>query len=189
LRRTPHVLLVLSVLLSLAAGGLTGCGGPAPLDYETAMSVMRDRTMDPVRISFSASPHFENQDPRVSQAYQKLIIGHVIECKTNTGVGNLCEPGPAGDALTQNGVTDLTLVAGRWTPSAIVSIRRVGQGSATADVRMTFEPSPLFQEFEEALDQIQTPGLALSLNTRKQGKLVHVTFQHYEDGWHVENVE
>ena len=166
---------------------LIGCGG-ATLDYETALNLLRDRAADPVRTSISASPRFDNQDPKVVRAYQRLIDAHVIQC-TKTGVGALCEPGPAGETMTQNGVSDLSLVAGRWVPAAIVSISRTGGNSASADVRMTFEPSTLFQEFEDAFDSIGSPGEMLNAAARKQGKMVHVAFQRYDDGWHLENIE
>ncbi len=168
---------------------LSGCGGD-PLDYETAMNLLRERTSDSVRTSFSASPRFENQDATVTQAYQRLMDDHVIQCKKIAEVGTICEPGPAGDALTQDGVSELSLVAGRWVPASIASIRRTGRNTAVADVRMSFEPSQIFQEFESAFEQIQSPALALTLGSiRKQGKMVHVTFQRYGDGWHVESVE
>jgi hypothetical protein len=113
---------------------------------------------------------------------------HVIECKS-TSVGSICEPGPAGETLTQNGVTDLSVVAGRWVPATIVAIQRTGRNSASADVRMTFEPSSLFQEFEEAFDSIESPGSTMSAAARKQGKMVHVAFERYDGGWHVENIQ
>lgn len=166
---------------------LTACGG-AVLDYETAINLLRERAADPVRTSISASPRFENQEPQVVRAYQRLIDSHVIQCKT-TSVGMICEPGPAGDTLTQNGVSDLSVVAGRWVPASIVSIQRTGASSASADVRMTFEPSTLFQEFEDAFDSIESPGSLLAATTRKQGKTVHASFERYDDGWHVENIE
>jgi hypothetical protein len=166
---------------------LTACGG-AILDYETAINLLRERAADSVRTSISASPRFENQDPKVARAYQRLIEAHVIQCQT-TAVGAVCEPGPAGDTLTQNGVTDLAVIAGRWVPAAIVSIQRTGRDSASADVRMTFEANTLFQEFEDAFDSIESPGSMLAAATRKQGKMVHVTFERYDDGWHVENIE
>ena len=166
---------------------LTACGG-AMLDYETAINLMRERAADPVRTSINASPRFETQDPQVVRAYQRLIEAHVIQCRS-TSVGAVCEPGPAGDGLTQNGVTDLALVAGRWVPASIVAIQRTGRNSASADVRMTFEPNSLFQEFEDAFDSIESPGSLLAATTRKQGKMVHVTFERYDDGWHVDNIE
>jgi hypothetical protein len=174
-------------IIPLPALYLIGCGG-STLDYETAINLLRERAAEAVRTSISASPRFENQDPKVVQAYQRLIDAHVIQC-TTTGVGALCEPGPAGETMTQNGVADLSLVAGRWVPSAIVAIRRTGRNSASADVRMTFEPSSLFQEFEGAFDSIQSPGATLTSAARKQGKMVHVAFERYDDGWHVENIE
>jgi hypothetical protein len=176
------------LLVSIAVGCLCSCGGD-PLDYETAMNLLRERAIDPVKTTFSASPHFETQDAKVSLAYQRLQDAHVIACKNNAGVGTICEPGPAGDAITQTGVSDLSLVAGRWAPSAIIAIRRTGRGSAQADVRMLFEPSELFREFEDAFDQIQGPGAMVSLGSRKQGKMVRVSYQRYDDGWHVESIE
>jgi len=176
------------LFVSIAVGCLSSCGGD-PLDYETAMNLLRERATDPVRTSFSASPRFETQDQKVTLAYQRLQDAHVIQCKNSAGLGTLCEPGPAGDAITQTGVSDLSLVAGRWTPSTILAIRRTGRGSAAADVRMLFEPSELFREFEDAFDQIQGPGSMAALGSRKQGKMVRVTYQRYDDGWHVENIE
>jgi hypothetical protein len=166
---------------------LTACGGEV-LDYETAINLLRERAADPVRTSISASPSFESQDPKVVRAYQRLIDAHVIQCRS-TAIGAICEPGPAGDTLTQNGVTDLYVVAGRWVPAAIVAIQRTGRNSASADVRMTFEASSLFQEFEDAFESIESPGSMMAATTRKQGKMVHVTFERYGDGWHVENIE
>lgn len=166
---------------------LTACGG-ALLDYETAINLLRERAADPVRTSISASPRFENQDPKVARAYQRLMEAHVIQCNS-TSVGAVCEPGPAGDTITQNGVTDLSVVAGRWVPASIVAIQRTGRNSASADVRMSFEPGSLFQEFEDAFDSIESPGSMLAAATRKQGKMVHVNFERYDDGWHVENIE
>jgi hypothetical protein len=173
--------------ICLAAAGLGGCGGD-PLDYETAMNLVRDRK-DSVRTTFSATIPLQSTDPQLIWAYQKLVYGHIIECKTTTPVGTLCEPGPAGDALSQNGLTELSLVAGRWVPSAVLSIQRTGRNSAIGDVRMSFEASPLFREYQDSFDKISAPGFALTLSSRQQGKVVHVTFQRYEDGWHVENVE
>jgi hypothetical protein len=166
---------------------LTACGGAA-LDYEAAINLLRERAADPVRTSISASPRFDSQDPKVARAYQRLMDSHVIQCNS-TSVGAICEPGPAGDTISQNGVSDLSVVAGRWVPASIVSIQRTGRNSASAEVRMTFEPSSLFQEFEDAFDSIGSPGSMLAAATRKQGKMVHVAFERYDDGWHVGNID
>jgi hypothetical protein len=167
---------------------LTSCGGAA-LDYETAVNLLRERAADPVRTSISASPRLDGQvDPKVARAYQRLIDAHVIQCKT-TSVGTICEPGPAGEMLTQNGVSDLSVIAGRWVPASIVSIQRTGSNSASAEVRMTFEANTLFQEFEDAFDSIESPGSMPAAASRRQGKTVHVSFERCDDGWHVENIE
>ncbi len=173
---------------SIAVACLGSCGGD-PLDYETALNLLRERATDPVRTSFSASPRFETQDQKVTEAYQRLQDAHVIVCKETAGVGAFCEPGPAGDAITQTDMSVLSLVAGRWVPSAIIGIRRTGRGSAEAEVRMLFEPSELFRELEDAFDQIQGPGAMVALGSRKQGKIVRVKYQRYDDGWHVESID
>lgn len=181
-------LTILSSAIALALAS-TGCGGD-PLDYQTAMDLLRERTTDPMRISFSSSPPLDSPESEVAQAYQRLVDDHVIQCKKNADLATLCEPGPAGDALTQDGVSELSLIAGRWVPDSVSAIRRTGRNSAVADVRMTFQPYPLFHDYESAFEQIQSAGRALELGTnRKQAKLIHATFQRYGDGWHVESVE
>ena len=70
------------------------------LDYETAINLLRKELPIRVRTSISASPRFENQDPKVVQAYQRLIDAHVIQCQT-TSVGAVCEPGPCRHAYPE----------------------------------------------------------------------------------------
>jgi len=151
------------------------------------MDLMRDH-VDVVRISFSAAPRFTKDDTTLAMAYQKLLDGHVIQCKNTPALGVLCEPGAAGDALKQESATEFSMVAGRWTPAVVLSLRRTGRSSSAADVRMTFEPSPTLREFGDALDMIQPPGYLLAQSTWKQGKVVHATFQRFDDGWHVDTV-
>ena len=182
------VMKLASLQAAFIALTLTACGGD-PLDYQTAMDLLRERTTDPLRISFSASPQQDSQSPEVAQAYQRLIDDHVLQCKTSRDVLTLCEPGPAGDALTQDGVSELSFVAGRWVPDSIVALRRTGRNAAVADVRMAFQPSALFHDYEVVFNQIQSAGRGIEFDTRKQGKLVHVTFQRYAEGWHVESVQ
>src|SRR5258707_15697998 len=144
---------VFVLFVSVTAGCLSGCGGD-PLNYETAMNLLRERATDPVRTSFSASPRFETQDPKVSQAYQRLQDAHVIQCKTSAGVGTICEPGPAGEAITQSGVAGLSLVAGRWAPSAVVRKRPAGGGEAGGGVGPVFLSRTVFYEIGEAFRSI-----------------------------------
>ena len=54
---------------------------------------------------------------------------------------------------------------------------------------MTFEPTSLYQEFEEAFEAIQAPVSVVETTTRKQGKVVKVNFQRYDDGWHIESID
>jgi hypothetical protein len=173
-------------VLTAAAIALSACGGSEPIDHDTAINLMRDR-VDAVRMTFSAAPRFSSTDSRLQAAYQKLVDGHIIQCKNTPALGILCEPGTAGDALTQDSATELSLVAGRWVPSAIISLQRTGRTSATAEIRMSFEPNSTFLDFGDAFDLIQPPGYMVAQASRKEGKVVHASFQHYEDGWHLES--
>src|SRR5215813_5900244 len=114
---------------------VVACGGGQPLSYEDAMNLLRERAAEPIKTSFNASPRAGEQDQKILAAYKKLTDSHVIECKPNATVGTICEPGAAGTALTQNGVSEISYVAGRWVPQSIVAIQRTGRSSATADVR------------------------------------------------------
>jgi len=166
---------------------LASCRNGDPIDYDTAISLLKDRNTEAVKLTFSASPPPGSLNPRVAQAYDQLIDAHILTCQNTEGLGKLCEPGPAGDAVVQVGTTELALVAGHWTPENVVSIARSGGGSATAEVRMRFEPSPLYRDFEAAFNQIQLAS-GRALETDNPNKTVHVSYQRYEDGWHLEGV-
>jgi hypothetical protein len=169
---------------------LTACSGD-PLNYEQAMSLLKDRNSEPVKITFSATPRISPaSDARITRAYDRLMEEHVLACENTPALGMVCQPGPAGEELTPAGSADLALVAGRWTPAVITHIARTGRSSASADIRMAFEPTSLFREFENELELIQNSvGTRLELGDRKDGKMARATFQRYEDGWRLESLE
>ena len=103
-------------------------------------------------------------------------------------MGKICQPGPAGDALTQVGSAELAVVAGRWVPASITSISRSVGSSATAEVRLRFELSPLYRDFENAFDAIQLWAGKSPIESKKEGRVAHAVFQRYEDGWHLESL-
>jgi len=172
-----------------AWAALAGCGGGDPLDYDTAMSVLREHGTEPIKATISSSPRLAADDPQIKRAYQELIDSHVIECRDAAGLGMMCTPGPAGDVLKQEGPMELSLPAGQWVPAAIVSIQRSGRNGATAEVRMSFEPSQLYREFETAFSDIQNPAATQALSNIKQPKMMRAVFQRYQDEWHVESLE
>ena len=163
----------------------SGCHVGDPINYETAMSLVKDRNPEPVKLTFSASPP-PNADSKIIDAYNRLVDAHVLTC-TVTAMGKICQPGPAGEALTQVGSAELALVAGRWVPAAITSISP-GGSSATAEVRLRFESSPTYRDFESAFDAIQLWAGKSAIETNKEGKMVHAVFQRYEDGWHLDSL-
>jgi hypothetical protein len=167
---------------------LSGCRGGNPLDPDTAMALLKDRNTEVVKFTFSASPPRTSDDPQVTRAYERLIQDHVIQCTSTQAMGRICQPGPAGEAITLVGATDLSLNAGRWVPSTIVNISRSGGSSAVVEVRMSFEPSPLFRDFESTFDDIQPAGNKTTESFRN-GKTVHATYQRDEDGWHVASLD
>src|SRR5579884_1684146 len=170
----------------LCAISLTGCRSDS-LDYNTAMSLLRDRNLPPIRLSFSANPPRGEHPANAVQAYKRLVDARILTCIPTEGAGEVCQPGPAGDSVSVDSASELSIVAGHWVPTTVVSISRAPGGSATADVQMNFEPSPLYREFEGAFDviQLQRTGVVDDL---RNGKMVHATFQHDDDGWHVESV-
>jgi hypothetical protein len=181
LRTTAYALLAVTAIIS------SGCHTAEPIDYETAMNLIKDRNTEPVKLTFSASPP-SNAGPSMTEAYNQLIDAHVIACTTTPAMGKICQPGPTGDSLTQVGSAELAIVAGRWVPAAITSIARSVGSSATAEVRLRFEPSPLYRDFESAFDTIQLWGGKSPIESKKEGKVVRAVFQRYEDGWHLESL-
>jgi hypothetical protein len=171
----------------LAMVGLVGCSKD-PLDYNTAMMLVKEKNIDPIKITFNASPDLGNDN--LKQAYDRLIEAHLIECKQAQPVGTICQPGSAGDDVAQEGDVNLSIVAGHWVPSLISNIRRSAGDSATADVRLQFEPSLLYNEFRTTFDAVKNASDSrLAEITQTQGKTAHVTFQHSEDGWHLDRLD
>lgn len=180
-------ILVAASALALFSTIFIGCRSGQPIDYDTALGLLKDRNSEPVRLTFSASPP-ANAGAGVMDAYERLIDAHVLACTNTAAMGKVCQPGPAGDALTQTGASELALVAGRWVPASITSISRSVGTSATAEVRMTFEMSPLYRDFEDAFDTIQIWAGKSVIESKKEGKIAHAVFQRDDDGWHLENV-
>ena len=177
----------LCVLEALAAVSI-GCSGGDPLDYETAMSLVKERQTDPISLTFSASPPAQG-GANITDAYARLVDAHVITCTNTEAMGKICQPGPAGEsALTPVGSAELSLNAGRWVPSTITSISRSGGSTASAEVRMRFELSPLYRDFEDSFDAIQIWAGKSPIENKKEGKMAHAVFQRYEDGWHLESL-
>jgi hypothetical protein len=173
--------------LAAIASVSSGCRSGEPIDNDTAMSLLKDRTTEPIRLTFSASPP-ENGGAAVTDAYNQLIDAHVITCTKTAGMGKICQPGPAGEAVTQVGAAELAVVAGRWVPASITSIAQSAGSSTTAEVRLTFELSPLYRDFESAFDAIQLYGGKSPIENKREGKMAHAVFQRYEDGWHLESL-
>lgn len=168
---------------------LVGCASHT-LDYQTAMSLLRDHPVEPLKITISASPRLGEVDPNIKQAYDQLIEGHVLDCQPNPTVGTLCQPGVAGGAITPAGSTDLSLIAGHWVPLVITQINRSSTSTSTAEARLSFEPSPLYKEYRTAFDnlQISAEGRA-ALVQQKDGKTVKASFSYSEGGWQIDSLQ
>jgi hypothetical protein len=177
----------LKITAILATLSLWGCGGGPPLDYQTAMDLLRDHSLEPVKVTFSGTRPSGPQDVRITRAFQDLIDAHILLCESNGSSSAICSPGPAGDGVESAGPAELSVVAGRWVPSTVTAIDRTGRNSATAEARMQFEPSDVYQGMQAAFDALQTPESVATAGDRKQGKVVHASFRRYEDGWHLED--
>jgi hypothetical protein len=174
--------------LATLAAVLSGCRQGELIDSDTAASLLKDRNTETVKLTFSASPPRSGEDVMVGRAYDRLVDAHVLTCATSEAMGKICQPGPAGDAVTQAGANELSLIAGRWVPATINNIARAGENGATAEVHMVFEASPLYREFQGAFDEIQMGGGRARMEVRKEGKLVHAVYQRLDDGWHLDSV-
>lgn len=171
----------------LAACAFTASCQRDPLTYDTALNLLKDRNTEPVRLTFSTSVPASG-DARLTRAYDKLIDAHVLTCTENSEMGKICRPGPSGETLAQSGSTELTFVAGRWVPLSIGSMNRLGGDTATAEVRMSFDPSPLYRDFETQFDQLEDAAGKPGLAGKKNGTVMHARFRKDEDGWHLESL-
>ena len=179
----------ISLCIGVSCLWLGGCASE-PLDYQTALDLMRDRKSEPLKITFSASPRLVDTDPKIKDAYGQLIEGHVLDCQPNETVGTLCQAGFAGGAVSAAGSTDLSLIAGQWVPSVITKINRSGSHGSTVEARLAFEPSPLYKEYKEAFDTLQSSAEArVLLAQQKDGKSVQAVFVHSEEGWRLETLQ
>lgn len=167
---------------------LVACAHRDLIDSDTAASLLKDRNTETVKLTFSAAPPRSGESETVAKAYDRLADAHVLTCATTESMGKICQPGPAGDAVTQAGASELSIIAGRWVPATITHIAAAGDNSASADVHMIFEPSPLYREFQSAFDDIQSWGGRASMELKKEGKLMHAVYQRLDDGWHLDSV-
>src|SRR5260370_41824582 len=101
--------LLFTCSFAAAAAILSGCRGADALDAETAMALLKERNMEPVKFTFSSAPPQAPGDMRIAQAYDRLIDAHVISCTPTQALGKICQPGPAGEALSLVGATELAL--------------------------------------------------------------------------------
>jgi hypothetical protein len=169
--------------------GLTGCGKGDPLEYPAAMNLLRDNNTASLTMRFSASPPLDRTTAaQVLKAYDVLKENHILDC-SEPEKGNLCVPGAAGGAIQQDTATALLLTAGHWTPLTIISMERTSRTSATAQVRMAFEPSSLYRDYENSFDALRTAGSSRDLDQKKDGKTMTASFQRYDDGWHLEGLQ
>jgi hypothetical protein len=174
--------------LATLAAVLSGCRQADLIDTDTAASLLKDRNTETVKLTFSASPPRSGEDVMAGRAYDRLVDANVLTCATTEAMGKICQPGPAGDAVTQAGANELSLIAGRWVPATVSNITRAGENAATAEIHMVFEPSPLYREFQSAFDEIQMSGGRARMELRKEGKLMRAVYQHLDDGWHLDSV-
>ena len=167
---------------------LSGCRQNDLIDTDTAASLLKDRNTETVKLTFGASPPRSGEQEMVARAYDRLADAHVLTCTATDALGKICQPGPAGDAVTQAGSDELALTAGRWVPATVSNIARAGENGATAEIHMVFEPSPLYREFQSAFDDIQMWGGHARMELRKEGKLMRAVYQRLDDGWHLDSV-
>jgi hypothetical protein len=183
-RSVSVLLLIFATITSLAAQ-------PRPkkkpgLDRETATKLVRGHGLT-IQGSFGVL-NSGDQD----RFYQQLMAGEVIVCQKGSGLSDPeCLPGRRGSGVSR-GSGEIVFVAGSLMPVEVTGVTKTSETSAVADVRLSFDPTAMYAQFREALDQLDGHSGSSSkefLMQKKQRSAAQATFQLYDDGWRFQSIQ
>ena len=173
------------VLLFVAVTSLCCSCGKKELDRQTAMTLLQGKSVSSVTGSFQAySSYLEFSNAK--GWYQQLINAGVITC----GTGPVCQPGPAAAGL-QLDFTNFNFQAGNLIPVEITGVSKTGPDSAMAQVRLTFQPSPLYSQYRNAFDHLTAEAQVMGggpVQPQTQQSSAEALFQRFDDGWRLQSV-
>jgi hypothetical protein len=181
-----------------------GCG-KKELDRETALRLVQGVPARTFQVSFESTPGYPvystyNQAVAAFQQLDQAGVIHCVVTPSGWGPDYKCSPGSNSLGLTINGVTRFTVLAGTLVPTAVNGVAQLGPDAASAQVVMSFVPSPLLAKFPGIFDQMEAVSfLALQLVPQtfppslirelRQAKITQASFQRYDDGWRLASIQ
>jgi hypothetical protein len=100
-----------------------------------------------------------------------------------------CRPGPQANGLTAccgGGAFDtiINVPVGKLIASSITGVTKVGDNTAAAEVQLTVQPTPVYGQHQAAFDKLDNSG-----SNRRRRTSARATFQLFDDGWRLENIQ
>jgi hypothetical protein len=182
---------------------LSGCRSK-DLDRATAMSLLQGKAVMTAQFSFDANPGYPlygSYDQAVA-AFNQLIQGGAIWCNiTPSGYGPdyNCALGLNSQGLTLAGKR-LTVLAGSLIPTAVTGITQLDPNTASAQVSVSFQATPVYARYQTAFDQLagigpvtfiqntNPPNLQTLAEIRQRGS-AQAIFQRYDSGWRLQTID
>jgi hypothetical protein len=160
--------------------------GKKDLDRETAMKLLQGKSVASVVGSFQAYADYA-QFSAARGWYQQLINARVITC----GGGPVCSPGPSGTGLELN-FTTFSFSAGSLTAADVTGVAQTGPNSASAQVRLIFQPSPLYGQYRDVFDHLTAEAQVMGggpVQPKTQRGTAEAVFQRFDDGWRLQGIQ
>lgn len=131
-----------------------------------------------------------------ARTYGPLVEAGILTCNFDSMMNSYsrCQPGPRAKNL-RKGNNSMILTVGKRIPK-VAGISRIDSTSAVAQVDLTFEPSPGYEDFRNVgkgfmqcvTKSVQRTVQAFSeCDTQNERQTVHLRL--YDDGWRVERVD
>ena len=194
-----RILMLKAIPLVVIASFCCSCG-KKELDRDTAMNLLRGRVVGTLACHVAyqyESGNFRFMPPsevpklnRIADAYRQLIRAGVLTCQPNFPGSDtvMCQPGPklAGNAPAYSDA--ITVPAGSLVASAVTGITKTGDNSAMAQVQLSFQPTPLYSQYQAAFETLDGEGIMDRPVRNYLRASAQATFQLFDDGWRLQTV-
>lgn len=182
-------ILTLLVLVALVSAGC----GKKDLDRQTALTLLGGKPVEAITGEFfGENPFTALTPPNEATAIRELIAGGVLACnETDPVFGLTCRLGPNSGGMTLfQGKS--SFLAGNLVPAAVTGVTQEGPNTATAQVQLSFVPSPLYSKYHSQLDTLTNNKGLLGprpVGPRTQRSQANANFQRYDDGWRLVSIQ
>lgn len=185
-------------LVALAC--LSSACGRKDLTREAASPLVQGRVVAGLRACFKSGGIMHTtifgqdaSDPHYS-VYQSLMNAGILSCVVSyPGAPNLdCTPGPKAVGFIDDHVGSITAPAGNLIVSGVTGITKTGENSALAQLQLQFQPIGSYAQYRNLINQID--GIGVLTGTQPVRVLAgrntaQATFQRYDDGWRLQNIQ